>query len=180
MTDAGEPYEASDGRTYHYIEKCGRFVEHGFWPSMRRQKVNPDSPIINGVHDMDARSKVPVGPEIVLIGDEEVPRVIVAKHGRNRYACQTCGTWVCDKCGHKRLYANRRYSGIMCCAKKTCWSRKGTWRVGYHTVDRWWDHNDADMVVTGSATAGKGVQLITEEQYAAQQTAESKEGVVSG
>lgn len=164
-----EPYEASDGRTYHYVEKCGRFTEHGLWPSIRRQKYNPNSPAVMGATDMDARRKVPVGPDIIVIGLVEYPRVIVAKHGRNKYLCMTCGTWICDKCGAKRLYANRRYSGIMSCPKRACNSRAGTWRVGYHTTDRWWDHNDADMVVTGSATATKGIELLSNEAYEARQ-----------
>lgn len=164
MSDAGEKgekYEASDGRTYTYIEKCGRFTEHGLWPRLRPQHYNPHSIVVSGFVDSDGRKKIPVGPDVQFVGGRHHPRVIVAKHGMNRYLCLTCGTWICDECGHKRLYANRNYTGRMHCAKKLCWSHKGTWRVGYHTLDRWWDHNPDEGFILGSSLTVRRVEYET-------------------
>jgi hypothetical protein len=145
-----------------WIEACGRDTFWGLCIERIRVIQNPLSPIVQGRVDMDARRKVPVGPDTIVLDGIQYDRVMVAKAGRNRYLCLTCGTWVCARCGHKRLYANRRYTGVWSCPKKTCSSRKGHMRVGYHTLDRWWDHNDADIQL-GSTTGMAKTKSATGE-----------------
>lgn len=74
----------------------------------------------------------------IRLNGKDYSRVRVTGSGERRYACGKCGTWVCDRCGHKRSGANRWYTGVHRCAK--CGGMKGTWRVTYHTYQKWANH----------------------------------------
>lgn len=75
---------------------------------------------------------------LVLLDGANWPAKRMSAAGVPRYVCEKCGTWTCDRCGHKRMYANRRYTRGHECAK--CLSRKGTWKVVYHGLQKWANH----------------------------------------
>lgn len=68
------------------------------------------------------------------------PRIRWGANGNPRYLCEKCGTWTCQRCGHKRRYANRAYTGVHRCGREGCGSMVGKWSVVYHDVLKWANH----------------------------------------
>lgn len=109
-----------------------------------------------------------------------------------RYACGSCGTWVCASCGWKRSSASLNYREHAC-AK--CPSRTGTLTPAMHTDVQWWRHNDATELpqaytygtrpdsppVTRTANSGpefyRGVRMPADGPYARIDIASWKRGV---
>lgn len=63
-----------------------------------------------------------------------------------RYACGTCGTWTCDRCGWKRSGASVAYLNHTC---GRCPGRTGSIVPTMHTERMWWPHNDATELPFG-------------------------------
>lgn len=59
-----------------------------------------------------------------------------------RYACTTCGTWVCDACGWKRPGASVAYRNHTC---GRCSSQVGEIIPTMHTEKMWNSHNEGPL-----------------------------------
>jgi len=81
-------------------------------------------------------------PVLVPLDGKNFPRVKITGTGNKRYVCAECATWVCDRCGSKRQYANRSYPHGFTCPK--CKWDTGGFRAVYHTRQQWFMHNELD------------------------------------
>lgn len=59
-----------------------------------------------------------------------------------RYACASCGTWTCDRCGWKRPGASVTYRNHTC---GVCPGNTGQIVPTMHTERMWWLHNEGPL-----------------------------------